>query len=61
MSTDPMFVQKVRDIVGLYMDPPLMAMVPRMDEKSQIQALGNSPLKAVADGRGVHGVMSATC
>jgi transposase len=39
LSTDPMFVDKVRDIVGLYMDPPLMAMVLCVDEKSQIQAL----------------------
>ena len=39
LSTDPMFVDKVRDIVGLYMAPPLMAMVLCVDEKSQIQAL----------------------
>jgi len=39
LSTDPMFVEKVRDIVGLYMDPPHMAMVLCVDEKSQIQAL----------------------
>jgi hypothetical protein len=39
LSTDPMFVERVRDIVGLYMDPPLMAMVLCVDEKSQIQAL----------------------
>jgi hypothetical protein len=39
LSSDPMFVDKVRDIVGLYMDPPLMAMVLCVDEKSQIQAL----------------------
>ena len=34
-----MFVDKVRDIVGAVPDPPLMAMVPCVDEKSQIQAL----------------------
>jgi transposase len=39
LSTDPMFVDKVRDIVGLYLDPPLKAMVLCVDEKSQIQAL----------------------
>ena len=39
LSTDPLFVEKVRDIVGLYLDPPLMAMVLCVDEKSQIQAL----------------------
>ena len=39
LSSDPLFVEKVRDIVGLYMDPPLKAMVLCVDEKSQIQAL----------------------
>lgn len=39
LFTDPMFVDKVRDIVGLYMAPPVMAMVLCVDEKSQIQAL----------------------
>jgi transposase len=39
LSTDPMFVDKVRDIVGLYLAPPVMAMVLCVDEKSQIQAL----------------------
>lgn len=39
LSTDPMFVDKVRDIVGLYMAPPVNAMVLCVDEKSQIQAL----------------------
>jgi transposase len=39
LSSDPLFVEKVRDIVGLYMDPPLLAMVLCVDEKSQIQAL----------------------
>ena len=39
LSTDPMFVEKVRDIVGLYLNPPMKAMVLCVDEKSQIQAL----------------------
>jgi transposase len=39
LSTDPHFVEKTRDIVGLYMDPPVKAMVLCVDEKSQIQAL----------------------
>jgi len=39
LSTDPLFVEKVRDIVGLYLDPPERAMVLCVDEKSQIQAL----------------------
>jgi transposase len=38
-STDPQFVAKVRDIVGLYLNPPDKAIVLRVDEKSRIQAL----------------------
>jgi len=39
LSTDPLFVEKVRDIVGLYLSPPERAVVLCVDEKSQIQAL----------------------
>jgi transposase len=39
LSKDPLFVEKVRDIVGLYLDPPEKALVLCVDEKSQIQAL----------------------
>ena len=39
LSTDPYFVEKVRDVVGLYMSPPENAIVLCVDEKSQIQAL----------------------
>lgn len=39
LSTDPFFVEKVRDIVGLYLSPPENAVVLCVDEKSQIQAL----------------------
>lgn len=39
LSTDPQFVEKVRDVVGLYMSPPEKALVICVDEKSQIQAL----------------------
>lgn len=39
LSTDPLFIEKVRDIVGLYLAPPLKAIVLCVDEKSQIQAL----------------------
>jgi transposase len=39
LSTDPLFVDKVRDIVGLYLAPPTKALVLCVDEKSQIQAL----------------------
>jgi transposase len=39
LSTDPFFVEKVRDIVGLYLRPPQRAIVLCVDEKSQVQAL----------------------
>ncbi len=39
LSTDPHFVEKVRDIVGLYLNPPDKAMVLSVDEKTQVQAL----------------------
>ena len=39
LSNDPLFVDKVRDIVGLYLSPPNRALVLSIDEKSQIQAL----------------------
>jgi len=42
LSKDPLFVEKVRDIVGLYLDPPERAVVLCVDEKSQIQALDRS-------------------
>jgi transposase len=42
LSTDPLFVEKVRDVVGLYQSPPQNAVVFCVDEKSQIQALERS-------------------
>jgi len=39
LSADPLFIEKVRDIVGLYLAPPERAIVLSLDEKSQIQAL----------------------
>ena len=39
LSNDPKFAEKLRDIVGLYVDPPAHAVVLSLDEKSQIQAL----------------------
>jgi len=42
LSTDPNFVAKVRDVVGLYLSPPANAIVLCVDEKSQIQALDRS-------------------
>lgn len=44
LSNDPLFVDKVRDIVGLYMNPPDNALVLCVDEKSQIQALERTQL-----------------
>ena len=52
LSSDPFFVEKVRDIVGLYLAPPDRALVLCVDEKSQIQALdGPSPSCRCAPGR----------
>ncbi len=42
LSTDPLFIDKVRDVVGLYLNPPERALVLCVDEKSQIQALDRS-------------------
>src|SRR5579859_1711898 len=42
LSSDPQFIEKVRDVVGLYLDPPEKALVLCVDEKSQIQALDRS-------------------
>lgn len=39
---DPLFIEKVRDIVGLYLNPPTKALVLCVDEKAQIQALDRS-------------------
>jgi len=43
LSNDPFLVEKVRDIVGLYLNPPVNALVLSVDEKSQIQALDRTP------------------
>jgi transposase len=52
LSTDPRFVEKVRDIVGLYLDPPERALVLCVDEKSQIQALDRTqPLLPMRPGQ----------
>jgi len=51
LSTDPEFVAKTRDVVGLYLDPPTKAMVLCVDEKSQIQALDRTqPVLPLAPG-----------
>jgi transposase len=58
VSTDPDFVAKLRDVVGLYVDPPKRAVVFSVDEKSQIQALNRTqpglPLKKGRAGTMTH-------
>jgi transposase len=58
LSTDPAFVEKVQDIVGLYLNPPDKALVLSVDEKSQIQALDRTqpglPLKKGRAGTMTH-------
>jgi transposase len=52
LSKDPLFIEKVRDVVGLYLHPPDKAMVLCVDEKSQIQALDRSqPLLPLRPGQ----------
>jgi transposase len=51
LSTDPLFIDKVRDLVGLYLNPPTKALVLCVDEKSQIQALDRTqPILPLAPG-----------
>ncbi len=51
LSTDPLFVDKVQDVVGLYLSPPNRAIVLCLDEKSQIQALDREqPVLPMAPG-----------
>jgi hypothetical protein len=60
LSTDPLFVEKARDIVCLYLSPPERALILCVDEKSQIQALDRSqPLLPMRPGqieRRTHGL-----
>jgi transposase len=52
LSTDPFFVEKVRDVVGLYLAPPERAIVLCVDEKSQVQALDRTqPIQPPLPGR----------
>lgn len=52
LSKDPLFIEKVRDIVGLYLNPPDKALVLCVDEKTQIQALDRSqPLLPMRPGQ----------
>jgi transposase len=52
LSTDPLFIDKVRDVVGLYLDPPERALVLCVDEKTQVQALDRTaPLLPLQPGQ----------
>lgn len=52
LSNDPQFIDKVRDVVGLYVNPPERAIVLCVDEKSQVQALDRTqPLLPLGPGR----------
>ena|SRR3989442_1380870 len=52
LSKDPLFIDKVRDIVGLYLDPPARALFLSVDEKSQIRALDRTaPLLPMRPGQ----------
>ena len=52
LSRDPLFIEKVRDVVGLYLNPPDRALVLSVDEKSQIQALDRTaPLLPMRPGQ----------
>ena len=52
LSSDPFFVEKVRDVVGLYLNPPERAIVLSVDEKSQVQALDRTqPLLPLGPGQ----------
>jgi hypothetical protein len=52
LSPDPLLIEKVRDVVGLYMNPPDHAVVFCVDEKSQIQALDRTqPLLPMRPGQ----------
>lgn len=58
LSADPFFIEKVRDVVGLYLNPPERAIVLCVDEKTQVQALDRTqPLLPMTPGqaeRGTH-------
>ena len=54
LSNDPDFVDKLRDVVGLYVDPPAHAIVLSLDEKSQIQARSHPARIADEEGAGWH-------
>src|SRR5713101_913007 len=60
LSKDPLFIEKVRDIVGLYLNPPDKALVLCVDEKAQIQALSRCCRCASAKPRAIPQITCAT-
>ncbi|GAB3453284.1 IS630-like element ISMsm2 family transposase [Actinophytocola sediminis] len=61
LSTDPQFIEKVRDVVGLYMAPPENELVPAVDEKSQMQASDRTaPILPTTPARMTHHVRHGT-
>jgi transposase len=62
LSRDPQFIEKVRDVVGLYLNPPERAVVLCVDEKSQIQALDRTaPILPMLPGVPEETVRSSVC
>ena len=65
LSTDPQCIDKVRDIVGLYLDPPQNALVLCVDEKSQMQAIDRTapilPVLPTTPARMSHDYVAAGC
>jgi hypothetical protein len=65
LSQDPAFAAKLRDVVGLYLDPPAHSLVLSVDEKSQIQALDRTqpglPMKRGRAGTMTHDYMYDHC
>ena len=61
LSKDPLFIEQVRDIVGLYLNPPDKALVLCVDEKAQIQALDRSqPMLPMRPGQAERPITCAT-
>ena len=64
LSPDPLFIEKVRDVVGLYLNPPEAALVLCVDEKTQVQALDRTapvlPLRPGLPERATHDSISTS-
>jgi transposase len=61
LSTDPQFIDKVRDVVGLYLNPPQAALVLCLDEKAGVQALDRTaPILPLLPGTPLRATMTTT-